>query len=577
MSNLERGYLMSYFTYDVSSLDADRYEILQELMKNWENEIVEFKSATGSFSPEKLGQYVSAISNEANLKDQQYGWIILGVSEEDKKHIVGTNFKQGDKQLLERFKYWIAERTTDSLTFSEIWEVFPTDDSGKDKRVLMFKVPATAAGIPTAWQNKYFARAGDSLIQLSQSKIDTIRNQERKDWTRKLIPNSSIEWLDKDAIAIAREKYKEHMNRPHISEEVDLWSDEEFLSHLKLMSDGFVTIACMILLGKEEHDDVFETPPIIMWRLYGADGADRDYELFSIPFLTVTDKILGKLRNLTYRYMPNQQSLFTQETEQYDSWLLRELLNNCIAHSNYLLGGRIYVNEFDDHILITNPGDFLPGSVEAVLRPGYNPPFYRNQLLAKSMVNFNMIDTATSGIRKVFRIQKDKYFPMPDYEFTQGNQVNVTVYGKTLDDKYTHLLYNVKDLDLETVFLLDRVQKKLPITKDDCKRLKDSKLVEGRYPNIFVSYVVADAVGDSTTYYKNKGLDDEILEQFIIKALRQGPSKKADLFKSLEHAIPGITVEQKSNKLSNMLQKMKKDNVVDVEGKTNAAMWYLIQ
>ena len=33
------------------------------------------------------------------------------------------------------------------------------------------------------------------------------------------------------------------------------------------------------------------------------------------------------------------------ETEQYDTWMLRELLNNCIAHSYYQSGERIYVNE----------------------------------------------------------------------------------------------------------------------------------------------------------------------------------------------------------------------------------------
>ena len=30
---------------------------------------------------------------------------------------------------------------------------------------------------------------------------------------------------------------------------------------------------------------------------------------------------------------------------------------------------------------------------------------------------------------------------MPDYDLSLGYQVNVTVYGKILDDKYTRLLY----------------------------------------------------------------------------------------------------------------------------------------
>ena len=177
---------------------------------------------------------------------------------------------------------------------------------------------------------------------------------------------------------------------------------------------GKVTNAAMLLLGNSDFDYLFTAAPSIMWRLYGVDGTDKDYAIFKIPFINVVDKVFAKVRNLTYRYMPNQMMLFPMETEQYDSWLMRELLNNSIAHSNYQLGGRIYVNEFDDKIKITNPGDFIPQRIENVLEVSYNPPFYRNQLLAEAMVAFHMIDTATLGIRRAYNIQKAKYFPMPD-------------------------------------------------------------------------------------------------------------------------------------------------------------------
>lgn len=170
----------------------------------------------------------------------------------------------------------------------------------------------------------------------------------------------------------------------------------------------------MLLLGNSDFDYLFTAAPSIMWRLYGVDGTDKDYAIFKIPFINVVDKVFAKVRNLTYRYMPNQMMLFPMETEQYDSWLMRELLNNSIAHSNYQLGGRIQVNEFDDKIKITNPGDFIPQRIENVLEVSYNPPFYRNQLLAEAMVAFHMIDTATLGIRRAYNIQKAKYFPMPD-------------------------------------------------------------------------------------------------------------------------------------------------------------------
>lgn len=124
-------------------------------------------------------------------------------------------------------------------------------------------------------------------------------------------------------------------------------------------------------------DYLFNAPPEASWRLYDSRDDIKDYEIFKIPFITLSDRIFGKIRNLTYRYMPNQLTLFPTETKQYDMWLLRELMNNCIAHSDYTLGGRIYLNEFEDKMVITNPGTFLPGTIEAALQRNYNPPFYR--------------------------------------------------------------------------------------------------------------------------------------------------------------------------------------------------------
>lgn len=85
---------MAVFDYDESFQQAEYYELLNVLMERWETEIVEFKEAKGGYSEDKIGQYFSAISNEANLKNQQYGWFVLGVSEEHTKHPVGTSFKK---------------------------------------------------------------------------------------------------------------------------------------------------------------------------------------------------------------------------------------------------------------------------------------------------------------------------------------------------------------------------------------------------------------------------------------------------------------------------------------------------
>lgn len=556
---------MPYFEYSRSAKDAEYYEILETLMERWEYEIVEFKEAKGGYDTDKIGRYFSAISNEANLRQQQYGWLIFGVGEQNKtKQIVGTSFKRGDKSLLERFKYEISRDTANGMTFYDIIDIFPIVD-GKEYRVLMFKIPAAATGIPTDWKTNYYERVGESLIPLKQYKIDSIRSQERRDWSKQVLEQAGIEHLDKDAVALAREKYKEKMNQEYISKEVDAMSDEQFLAKIKLMINGKITHAGMLLLGNSDYDYMFQSAPGIMWRLYGADNMDRDYAVFKIPFINVVDKVFAKVRNLTYRYMPNQMTLFPMETEQYDSWLMRELLNNCIAHTNYQLGGRIYVNEFEDRLKFTNPGDFIPQRIENVLEASYNPPFYRNQLLAESMAAFHMIDTAALGIRRAYNIQKAKYFPMPDYNVSSGTQVEVTIYGKTLNDSYMHILYAHQDLDLQTVFLLDRIQKGLPVEKEDVDRLRGQKLVEGRLTSLYLSASAAKSINESTAYIKNKGFDDKYYKDLIVEYLKKyGKAKKKDVRELLWDKLPDVLSDvQKENKIRNMLTMLKKQGIID--------------
>ena len=555
---------MPYFEYSKFTKDAEYYEILEMLMERWEYEIVEFKEAKGGYDTDKIGRYFSAISNEANLRQQQYGWLIFGVGEQNKtKQVVGTSFKKGDKSLLERFKYEISKDTANGMTFYDIIEIFPIVN-GKEYRVLMFKIPAATTGIPTDWKTNYYERAGESLVPLKQYKIDAIRSQERRDWSKQVLEQASIEHLDIDAVALAREKYKEKMNQGHISKEVDAMTNEQFLTKIKLMIGGKITHAGMLLLGNSDYDYMFQSAPGIMWRLYGADNMDRDYAIFKIPFINVVDKVFAKVRNLTYRYMPNQMTLFPMETEQYDSWLMRELLNNCIAHTNYQLGGRIYVNEFEDRLKFTNPGDFIPQKIVNVLEASYSPPFYRNQLLAESMAAFHMIDTATLGIRRAYNIQKAKYFPMPDYNVSSGTQVEVTIYGKTLNDSYMHILYDHQDLDLQTVFLLDRIQKGLPVEKEDVDRLRSQKLVEGRMTSLYLSASAAKSIDESTSYIKNKGFDDKYYKDLVVEYLKQYKrAKKKDIRELLWDKLPNVLSDvQKENKIHNLLASLKRQGII---------------
>lgn len=371
---------MNFYEISEQSNDKELLIVLESLIKNWESEVVEFKEATNDFDKNKIGQYFSAISNEANLKQKQYGWLVFGVRNKGKQ-IVGSDYR--DTHGLDILKQEISEETTGNISYIDIFEIYP-ETNNERKRVIMFQIPAAITATPTAWKGHYYGRNGESLGPLSVEELERIRGQEKKDWSKQILENATISDLDVNALKIAREKYKEKMNRPHISEEVDGMSDEEFLTKIKLMVDGRITNAAMLLLGNEDKDYLFASAPEAAWRVYNSKEDISDYAIFKIPYITLSDRIFGKIRNLTYRYMPNQMTLFPLETTQYDMWLLRELLNNCIAHSEYTIGGRIYVNEFEDRLnlyISASVAKSVEQEADYIRKKGFDDQYYKDMIV----------------------------------------------------------------------------------------------------------------------------------------------------------------------------------------------------
>lgn len=180
-----------------------------------------------------------------------------------------------------------------------------------------------------------------------------------------------------------------------------------------------------------------------------------------------------------------------------------------------------------------------------------------------------MIDTATSGIKKVYRIQKDMFFPMPDYDLTTGCQVSVKVYGKTLDERYTNILFNHPELDLETVYMLDQVQKGkgAQLTKDAVKYLRKHNLVEGRVNNLYLSAEVAQTIQEEAQYIKNKAFDDQYYRDMIIDYLEKfGKAQRKDIRKLLWDKLPAVLSDtQKERKILTLLTALKRANRIETD------------
>lgn len=455
------------------------------------------------------------------------------------------------------------------------FEIHPFDYQGK--RVVLFEINP-AYDRPVQFYGKAYIRDGTSKTDLSRypEKQRRLWNL-RVDWSAQICERASLADLDDGALAKAGEEYVQKY--PTKVVEVADWDNETFLNKAKATIQGRITNTALLLLGKPESSTLLNpTVARISWLLKNERNEELDYQHFDPPFLLAGDRILARIRNLTLRELPGG-TLFPVEMTQYEPWVIREALHNCIAHQDYGLRGRIQVVETPDALLLTNVGSFLPGKVETVIRQDAPLEIYRNPFLAEAMVNLNMIDTQGGGIKKMFQSQRKRFFPMPDYDLSRPERVVVKISGRILDERYARLLMKREDLDLETIILLDRVQKRQPINRDESKRLKIYKLVEGRYPNLIVSANIASATGEKARHIRDKGFENQYYQDLIVELIRKHqPVTREDIDLMLLDKLPEVlSPDQKRKKIHNLLYELShRQKLIRNTGSRRFSKWVLL-
>ncbi len=544
----------------------------------YETEWAEFKH--NNDEPQMIGEYLSAISNAAALLGQPFGYIVWGV-ENGTHNVVGTTFKprrqkgQGNEDL----EPWLNNRLAPRIDF----RIYEFEYNG-GKQMVIFEVQA-ANTAPVAFSGRRYIRVGSHKKPLSEHpekerRLWEIVSGPAVDWSAGICESAKVSDLDPNAIQRARTEYAERFagdpKKAHLSNEVWDWDDVTFLNKIRVAIDGRLTRAALILLGKEESTHhVAPAQPRMTWILKDDKNVEQDYKHFDPPFLLAVDDLLSNIRNLTVRYLPDG-TLFPINVSQYDPWVMRETLHNCIAHQDYTKAGRIIVVEQPDSLLFTNLGPFLPGSVEEVVVRDSPQEFSANPFLAQAMVNLNMIDTIGSGIKRTFRIQRDRNFPMPTYDLSEPERVRVRLIGQILDPNYTRMLMSQTNLDLLDVIALDKVQKGQPISDDEVKALRGKKLIEGRRPSIHVSADVAAATDTMVEYLRRRGIDRDYCQKMILDLLKKGPAKRNQIDRLLlDRLSDALDETQRKTFLMNLLQEMRRAELIDSDGRGVGSIWQL--
>ena len=531
----------------------------------------EMKNLKNSFNGHEGEDVMSYVSGIANMEG---GDLVIGV--EDKTlNIIGTDltkFNLDKNSAVLKIKENCVNISSEGLSVDE----YITSDT--QKTVWVIHIPKHLPRKPVYAHKHAWQRIKDSLVFITPERESAILNESVSEgnaskWTATVLPDATLDDLDPKAILKAREQYKEVY--PSKAKEVDSWDDIKFLNKAKITIKGKITIAAIILLGKEESEH-YLLPSVckIRWTLKNEKGENLDYEIFSIPMILAIDEVGKKIRNTKYEYTIAGNMFPEPPMYRYDVFTLREPLNNAIGHQDYMKDARIEVIEYDnDHLVFQNYGSFLPGSVEKVVLEDSPESIYRNPFLIEAMRNVHMVETEGGGIRKLFEQQRKRFFPMPEYDLS-GGKVKVTIDGKVIDEQFAKILVQVPDMSMSDILLLDKVQKQKRLSDDEIKYMRKKKLIEGRKPNVFLSRNIVRQtkdVGLKATYVKNKSLDDEYFRKLIIQYLEKfSIAKRSDIDDLLMGKLSDVlTIDQKKNKIKNLLYQLRKNNIIETDHSRN--------
>ena len=188
------------------------------------------------------------------------------------------------------------------------------------------------------------------------------------------------------------------------------------------------------------------------------------------------------------------------------------------------------------------------------------------------MVDFNMIDTVSRGIKKMFNEQWRRHFPMPDYEIDQiKKKVVVRIYGNEINKRYTDLLKTNDTLSLWDCISLDAVQKGRTIHEDIAQDLLKRGLIEGDAPHYSISLSIAKNTHQLPSYTKTKGLDKEKLRQMILQFLQNAGdegAKRDSIYEYLRDVLPSNkTDEQQLRMVGKLLVEMDENELITTKGR----------
>ena len=493
--------------------------------------------------------YIVALANEGG------GFIVLGMDDTLPHKVVGSDFglnKLGELEDAVYEKLGIRIRAA---------ELFDTENN----RVVLTTIPPRPIDKIMKFEGVPLMRVGESLRNMSDEEMFAILSEQEPDFSAKICEGISIADLDEAAIKKMKESYARKQKNPGFMQ----LSTEQVLTDLKLLENGKLNYAALVLLAKKEviHAKLPQSKTIWEFRHSEAQIHHDSREVIDEPLFIAIDNI-WKLINqpsLNKKY-PVQSGPYIFDLYDFNEEVIREAVLNAIAHRDYTITSEVVVKQYPNKITITNPGGFPKGvTIENILTVSSTP---RSRLMTEILEKTGLVERSGQGVDKIFSSTLSEGKVEPDYKNSNMFQVSLSLRTEIIDKAFHVFVSQYQNigkehkLGVEQIITLSKIRNGIfqNLKMEIVSQLEKSGLIEkgsGHTNRYTLSQEYYALVNDGLTIGK-RYLVKEI--ELILLALQGNALKMGELEKNMEASL-------NRNQIKYLTGKLFDDEVLSKDGK----------
>jgi ATP-dependent DNA helicase RecG len=400
---------------------------MDELLNATEGEHYQFKEWKTKDDFREAARICSALANSGG------GKLVLGVTDKRPRKVVGSAaFLQSERTRIDLMN---------KLRIRIDFYIYQHENG----RVLVFDVASRPFGLPVQADGGAWWYHGDSLILMPEDVRRAIYAESGHDFSGDICPGATNDDLDSRAINIFRKTWREYSGNKRIAN----LSQTQLLSDSGALTDNGLTYAALILFGKRgalkkylPHAEI-----IFEYRAKESAGPAAQRAEFHDGFFNSYEHIWGliNLRNDQQHY---QNGFHVFPVYTFNERVVREAVLNAVSHRDYQLAGSVFIRQYQNRIVIENPGGFPTGvTVENIL----DKQAARNYLIAEIFKLCGLVERAGQGMNLIYETAVKEAKPLPDFNGSDAYFIKLTLNGKIIDTRMLTMIKKIGDERLEAM------------------------------------------------------------------------------------------------------------------------------